>query len=578
MEVILVGALVFGIAYAFTHRGANRIDTDDWQPAQLAPASARGSATRDASCGTQRAAGVQLARLEGCQLLRNEVFIVGIFMSIAILVIFGFVWASDNLGARNSWRYWLALLPVFTLSFAGMTLVAMNLAALRARREGTEELFGSLPATSTTRVVGHLGSVWMALAVQIVFVATTFASGRFVTHHFGAIDAASIGDIMVSFVLVACAGSLAVALARWFPNPLVALVAVVVLAIGGSAIGGIGGHHWSLTRQLSIWPRYPDHDWVFAVRPSWWHAAYLLSLGLGVAVVAVARQRRDRLTLLLGVSAVAFAGVTGYVQTRPMTDGDAERIAAMISDPIAHSSCRTTDGLTLCAYRDYADITGVWTRELTAPFAAVWPQRRTNGFAVVWHEPRLDRLDPAVRDRLDVQALAASWNADSSTWNGVAVDGTESNLINRLALGLWSVSLASVPAGDAPCWAGGQARGIVALWVAAQGMSRDDAKRFVSGTWNGLGDDHGDSNLPAEWIDGYIWVGDATPPVLWSATDIVAAEAMLALDATLVRDTLWAGWQQWSEASATTDDLMTALGVVPAGARSAIPSGLIACR
>ena len=578
MEVIVVGALVFGIAYAFTHRGNNRVDTDDWQPARPTPVSARGSATRHAGSGTQRAAGAQLAQVEGRQLLRNEVFIVGIFMSIAILVIFGFVWASDNLGARNSWRYWLALLPVFSLPFAGMTLVAMNLAALRARREGTEELFGSLPATSTTRVVGHLGSVWMALVVQIVFVAVTFASGRFLTHHFGAIDAASIGDIAVSFVLLFCAGSLAVALARWLPNPLVALVAVVVLAIGGSAIGGIGDHHWSLTRQLSIWPRYPDHDWAFAIRPSWWHAAYLLSLGLVVAVVAAARQQRDRWSLLLGVGAVSLVGLTGYVQTRPMADSDAERIAAMISDPVAHASCRTTDGLTLCAYREYADITKVWARELTAPFAAVAPQQRANGFAVVWHEPRLDRLDPAVRDRLDVEALSASWSADPATWNGVAVDGTESSLINRLALGLWSVGLPTVPAGDAPCWAGGQARGIVALWVAAQGMNGDTAKRFVSGTWSGLGDEHGDSNVPPEWIAGYLWISDATPPVLWSAADIDAAQAILTLDATFVRGALWANWQQWSDPNTTAADLMTELGVVPASARSAIPSGLVACR
>ena len=578
MEVILLGALVFGIAYAFTHRGSNRVDTDDWQPTQPTAVAGRGPATRHARSGTQRAAGVQLAGVEGRQLLSNEVFIVGIFMSIAILVIFGFVWASDNLGARNSWRYWLALLPVFSFPFAGMTLVAMNLAALRARREGTEELFGSLPATSTTRVVGHLGSVWMAFVVQIVFVAATIVIGTFLTDHFGAIDAASIGDIVVSFVLVACAGSLAVALARWLPNPLAALAALVVLAFGGTAIGGIGDHHWSLTRQLSIWPRYPDHDWAFAIRPSWWHAAYLLSLGLVVAVVAVARQRRDRLTLLLGLSAVAFAGVTGYVQTRPMTDGDAERIAAMISDPVALSSCRTTDGLTLCAYRDYADITRVWTRELTAPFAAVWPQGRAKGFAVVWHEPHLDRLDPAVRDRLDIEALAASWSSDPATWNGVAVDGTESNLINRLALGLWSVGLASVPAGDVPCWAGGQARGVVALWVAAQGMSGDAAKQFVSGTWSGLGDDHSDVEVPAEWIDGYVWVGGVIPPVLWSATDIAAAQAMLTLDATLVRETLWADWQRWSDASARTDDLMSELGVVPASASSPIPSGLVACR
>ncbi len=572
MEVIILAALVFGIAYAFTHRGNNRTDTDDWRPAQPISVSEHGSDARHVGSGAQRAAAVHLARVEGRQLLRNEVFIVGIFMSIAILVIFGLVWASDNIGANNSWRYWLALLPVFTLPFAGMTLVAMNLAALRARREGTEELFGSLPATATTRVVGHLGSMWMALVVQIVFVAATFASGRFLTNHFGAIDAASIGDISVSFALVSCAGSLAIALAKWLPNPLVALAALVVLAIGGSTIGAIGGHHWSLTRQLSIWPRYPDHDWAFAIRPNWWHAAYLLSLALVVAVVAVARQRHDRLTLFLGVGAVSLAVVTGYVQTRPMTEDDAERIAAMITDPIAHSSCDTTNGLMLCAYRDYSDITKVWARELTAPFAAIAPQRRDDGFAVVWHERHLDRLDPAVRDRFDAKALATSWSADEATWNGVEVDGTESNMINRLALGLWSVGLPSVPTDDAPCWAGGQARGIVALWLAAQGMSSDGAKRFVSGSWSGRRDSDSGSKVPPEWADGYIWISDATPPVLWSATDVATAQAMLTLDTARVRDTLWADWQQWSNASATTVE-WTALRFPDSGCRSLLFRG-----
>ena len=577
MEMIVVGAVVFGIAYAFTHRGSNRIDTDEWQPGRLAPAHTSGATVRHVGAGTQRAASVQLARVEGRQLLRNEVFIVGIFMSIAILVIFGLVWASDNTGAQNSWRFWLALLPVYTLPFAGMTLVAMDLAALRARRDGAEELFGSLPATATARVGGHLGSVWVALVVQVLIVAATFASGTFLTDHFGAIDWASIGDIAVSFMLVVCAGSLALALARWLAHPLVPIATLVALAIGGSVIGGIGGRHWSLTRQLSIWPRYPDHDWAFAVRPNWWHAAYLLSLALVVAVVAVARQRRDRWTLLLGVGAVSLAGATGYLQTRPMTDGDAARIAAMISDPVRHSTCTTTDGLTLCAYRDYADITEVWTRELTEPFAAVAPQRRADGFTVAWHEPRIDRLDPAVRELIDVASIAESRRADRSTWNGVSVVGTESNPINRLALGLWSVDLPTVPGGDSPCWTGGRARGVIALWVAAQGMSPDDAEHFVGGTWNGFRNSESDLPVPAEWVDGYVWIGDATPPVLWSASDIVAAQEMLTLDATLVRDTVWSDWSRWSGPAATTEDLIAELGVTPAGTPSVIPAGLAAC-
>ncbi len=219
---------------------------------------------------------------------------------------------------------------------------------------------------------------------------------------------------------------------------------------------------------------------------------------------------------------------------------------------------------------------GVGSRAHCA-FAAVAPQRRADGFAVVWHEPRLDRLDPAVRARIDIEALATSWNANPDTWNGVAVVGTESRLINRLALGLWSVDLPSVPVNDLPCWVGGQARGIVALWVASGGMGGADAKRFASGTWSRFTDSEGKLDVPTEWTAGYIWVSNATPPVLWSATDIAAAQALLILDSTLVRDTLWADWQRWNDPSATAEDLMTELGVASTNVPSAIPAGLVAC-
>ena len=93
MEVIVLGAVVFGLAYAFTHRGGTRAGSDDWQPGHTAAATGQ----RHVAFGTQRSASVQLARIEGRQLLRNEVFIVAIAMSIAILVIFGVIWASNNL-------------------------------------------------------------------------------------------------------------------------------------------------------------------------------------------------------------------------------------------------------------------------------------------------------------------------------------------------------------------------------------------------------------------------------------------------------------------------------------------------
>ena len=250
----------------------------------------------------------------------------------------------------------------------------------------------------------------------------------------------------------------------------------------------------------------------------------------------------------------------------------------MVADPMAYSTCRGTDGLRLCAYHDYADIAGVWAEELTEPFAAVAPQRRASGFTVVWREPRLDRLDPAVRERLDAAGLAGGWARDPAQWNGVTIEGTASNPVNRLALGLWSVELPLVVGNSGlPCAAGGQARGVIALWVAAQGKAVEAASNFVTGSWSDINGDDSAVELPAGWLDGYVWAGDVIPPVLWSAADISAAQALVALQPSAVRDVLWADWPRWASATTTTDELMGALGLEHLGPAGPAPAGIVPC-
>ena len=65
--------------------------------------------------------------------------------------------------------------------------------------------------------------------------------------------------------------------------------------------------------------------------------------------------------------------------------------------------------------------------------------------------------------------------------------------------------------------------------VAAQGMNGDDAKRFVSGTWNGLRDPESGSNVPPEWIDGYLWISDATLLAAIAASPTVSGAFIKAL-------------------------------------------------
>jgi hypothetical protein len=52
---------------------------------------------------------------------------------------------------------------------------------------------------------------------------------------------------------------------------------------------------------------------------------------------------------------------------------------------------------------------------------------------------------------------------------------------------------------------------------------------------------------------------------VWSAQDLAAARAVLALPATQVAGVVTAGWARWSDARTGTDELLAALGLSGVG-------------
>ena len=57
----------------------------------------------------------------------------------------------------------------------------------------------------------------------------------------------------------------------------------------------------------------------------------------------------------------------------------------------------------------------------------------------------------------------------------------------------------------------------------------------------------------------------SVPPVVWSAQDLAAARAVLALPATQVATVVADGWARWSDARTGTDELLAALGLPGVG-------------
>lgn len=122
-------------------------------------------------------------------------------------------------------------------------------------------------------------------------------------------------------------------------------------------------------------------------------------------------------------------------------------------------------------------------------------------------------------------------------------------------------------AGDLPTVIAGQARGVLALWLAAQGLAPEDAQALARAYEPGP--DQSNEGAPRTAQDrGMAWpepCGDAGPaPVAWAPEDLVAARSMLALPVADVRRVVHARWAELSNAS-TTDELLAAVGLGPVG-------------
>ena len=165
-----------------------------------------------------------LARVEARRLLRHPVFLLGVLLTAVIAV--------PNAGANGQAKLFI-LLGGGVLPLAAGTFIAANLAALRSRRDGTDELFGALPRRGTTRTAAQLLAVAAAVPVAVVLLAVLFVA-------FGAADGLVVGhdgmrhvpapvELAQGPLLVALLGAAGIALARVAPSVVVAPLALLGL-------------------------------------------------------------------------------------------------------------------------------------------------------------------------------------------------------------------------------------------------------------------------------------------------------------------------------------------------------------
>lgn len=502
-----------------------------------------------------RATVAALGRAEARELAGSIWFGVGIGFWLLINLAFAVVWGEEE---THLWPEEAMLAPWFMHPLVGMTILAVHRNVTRTRRDGTDELFDTCPATPTTRTWGFLAGAWVPAAAGTVsylsYLSILMLRGVDFDGPFGL---GQTLDIVAASVL--CVGGVAVgvALGRWIHFGLAPVVAVV--AIGGLSLGIAteGDPHWNPIAELSTLPPIGEVEQLVVGRHTGGHVLWLLALTGIVVVTALARHRRDRSVAVAASVLVLLAAVAGVVATRPVSGDAADAIASKIIDPATHQSCLAGAGgrLEVCTFEHYGDI----GRAALGPVSAIVEALPPESGEVTLRQRYLDGstladLPPAIRRHFSdgLPRRPSGENRLDFGLDAHAVDRA------RFDVAFTAAGLSTAPApGDEPRVIAGEARGVVALWLATRGMDPADAAATATAF---------DSQNSDPFTRGLAWYEECTTPlVVWSAQDLEAARALMALPDGAVTRALAMDWTRWTDPDTGTDELLDAVGLPNVG-------------
>ena len=507
-----------------------------------------------------------LARVEAGRLLRHPSFLIGTALS-ALLVDAA---AYTNILPEVDRS---AVIALVLLAWA--TLIATNLAALRSRRDGTDELFGSLPTPASVRTAGHLVSGLAAVPVAAVIL------GGYIAYVMvdGGIGSPNVAELLVGPLLVAGGAMLGVLVARWAPHPMVAPLAVVATLFvqGKLSESNVSPFRWMAFSADGVGL---DDGNAFPGQVDW-HVLFLLGTIAIAAALALSRHGFSRPVGTFLVGAVAVSGVAAFAQTRPLSGTDARRQALALTSP--ELVCQTREGVRYCVPSGYEIRAGQWEGPVQAVLARVPNPVRDRGLVVSMREPNvvgntdckpmpmLQMVSPRVRALLTPEQV---WPADNAVhpWRYWPWDPgcsfTDHGTVLSVQVGSWAVGLPPAQSATPPCAASGQARSVLALWLAGQSApGAPDALAEVLRTSErvGAGDTLSfDSNNWPNW------------GVAFAHTDVATALALLDRNPDEVGTVVLRHWDRLTDPSTPSSELASLVGL-PAPARPAPSSDAPPC-
>lgn len=521
---------------------------------------------------------LRLAGVEASLLVRSVLVLAGVLAG--GLVTWLFIHRAEPLWWDVSWR-----IGGGELVLGMAVLVAAQLAAGRARRNGMADLYASFPATTGTRTVAHLAGLAGALPAGLLLIGAVAVVVRLR----GAIGTPDVAVLAGGLLLVIAAGAVGVAIGSRFPHPLAGMLgALALLLSSGTSHVATGAATWLapwqlVGLQLDVLPGplagYP---------PAGGHALELAGLAVLAGVVALVRARGG--FVVAGAAAVAVICLAGALQLRPIPATDLNQLVTEVADPASVQHCTAEGRARFCFYPGF----GGQLPAVAAPVDAVLAHLpvRTGRSLTVRQVVPLSLPDSALTHghpagqvsqwiaRVNQAPGDVAIDLPVGAWPPAGDQLTDAQFDLALAAAEWAVDLPGADGGigeSMPCVPADQAREAVAIWLAIV-ATHPPAGELRSGLGTGIeGIAVGGSFVRTWYYPGAAAGGGITPPggrTQNTAAGYQLADAMTGLPQQRVSAVLAGAWGRWLDQHTTDAQLAAALGIpVPGSAAPGQPTG-----
>jgi hypothetical protein len=512
-----------------------------------------------------------LAKAEAAMLVRSALVLVGLLAS--GVVTWFFISPLEPVWWNTAWQ-----IGSGQLILGAAVLMAAQLAAGRARRDGMTGLYASFPATAGIRTGGQLAGLAGAVPASLLLIGASVVTVQVI----GAIGTPSIMVLAGGVLLVIASGAVGIAIGTRFAHPLAGVLGAVVLFLVSAQAYKVS----ALTTWLIPWDFKQDvlsflPGPLAGYPPAGAHAVELAAIavlaGIVALVLTVRRPRGRAVLATAGLLAAAVVCLAGVVQLRPVPVADMNRMVAQSANPALVQRCTTSNQVRYC---------------LDAGFASLLPSLEAPVNAVLAHVPVRpdDRLTVSQVGQLVLDSTltrgypreqVARWSAELlrspantspaaaiylpiGAWPAFGARLADARFNVALATADWAVGIPLASTTDLACVPVDQAREAIAIWLAVLATHPPAGELQAGLSSNFSGAEVANTFIPTWTYPGasYGQVDQVAgvPPQDTEAGYLLAG-AMTSLPKQRVLRVLAEGWTRWVNIRTTDAQLAAALGI-----------------